>query len=63
MVNKCVYCKREISDDRAVDVCTPCGHGIWGEKMFKAIIDNMGSARAKGDLYQGNVTSLIKNAT
>ena len=62
MVNKCVYCKREISDDRAVDVCTPCGHGIWGEKMFQAIIDNMGNAKKKGDLFQGNVTSVIKNA-
>ena len=60
MVNKCVYCKKEISDDRAVDVCAPCGHGIWGEKMFKAIIDNMGNAKKKGDLYQGNVTSIIK---
>ena len=57
MANKCVYCKSEISDGRAVDVCTPCGHQIWGQKMFQAIIDNMGNARKNGDLYQGSVTS------
>jgi hypothetical protein len=58
MVNKCVYCKAEITDNRAVDVCSPCGRGIWGDKMFQAIISNMGVAREKGDLYQGSVTSV-----
>jgi len=58
-VNKCVYCKSEITDGRAVDVCSPCGKGIWGEKMFQAIISNMDVARDKGDLYQGSVT-LVK---
>ncbi len=58
MTSKCVYCKTELTDGRAVDVCTPCGRGIWGEKMFQAIISNMGTARDKGDLYQGSVTSL-----
>jgi hypothetical protein len=57
MVTKCVYCKAEITDGRAVDVCTHCGIGIWGEKMFQTIINNMGAARDKGDLYQGSVTS------
>lgn len=57
MTSKCVYCKAEIGDNRAVDVCNPCGKGIWGEKMFQAIIGNMGAARDKGDLYQGSVTS------
>ncbi len=60
MVNKCVYCKGEINDDRAVDVCNKCGVGVWGEKMFQTIIDNMGKARDVGDLYQGSVTSLKK---
>ncbi len=60
MVNRCVYCKSDIADGRAVDVCTPCGHKIWGEKMFKAIVDNMGHARDTGDLYQGSVTSVKK---
>jgi len=58
MTNKCVYCKAEIIDNRALDVCTPCGKGIWGEKMFQAIVSNMGTARDKGDLYQGSVTSV-----
>ena len=61
MMSKCVYCKVDVGDDRAVDVCTPCGHGIWGTKMFEAIISNMGSARDKGDLYQGSVTSVKQN--
>lgn len=59
-MGKCVYCKGEINDDRAVDVCNKCGVGVWGEKMFQAIIDNMGKARDVGDLYQGSVTSLKK---
>ncbi len=59
-MGKCVYCKGEIGDDRAVDVCNRCGVGVWGEKMFQAILDNMGNAREKGDLFQGSVTSLKK---
>lgn len=50
---KCVYCKGQIEDNRAVDVCDRCGVGVWGEKMFKAIIQNMGDAKTKGDLNQG----------
>jgi len=38
-----------------VDVCERCGIGVWGEKMFKAIKDNMSDARDKGDLFQGSV--------
>ena len=52
----CVYCRREIIDERAVDVCNNCGVGVWGEKMFAAIVENMENARAKGDLHQGSVT-------
>lgn len=54
-MSKCVYCKCEISDERAVDVCSKCGVKVWGEKMFQAIIDNMGNAKIKGDLHQGSV--------
>ena len=61
MGNKCVYCNVEITDERAVDICSPCGHGIWGSKMFQAIVSNMGDARDKGDLYQGSVTSVKSN--
>lgn len=50
---RCVYCKCEINDDRAVDVCNRCGVKVWGEKMFQAIVDNMGNAKEKGDLNQG----------
>lgn len=56
MVKKCVYCRGEITDDRAIDVCDSCGVGVWGPKMFKAIKGNMDSAREKGDLFQGSVT-------
>lgn len=54
MVKKCGFCKSPI-DDRAFEVCDRCGHGIWGDKMFKAIKDNMDGAKAKGDLFQGSV--------
>jgi len=50
MVNRCVYCKEEILDDRAVDVCDNCGHKVWGQKMFGAIKSNMENARSNGDL-------------
>jgi len=58
MTSKCSFCKVELTDGRAIEVCNPCGKGIWGEKMFQAIIGNMGAARDKGDLYQGSVTSV-----
>ena len=52
-MGRCVYCKKEIEDDRAVDVCDSCGKGVWGERMFNAIKQNMGNAKIKGDLNQG----------
>lgn len=55
-MKRCVYCKCEIHDDRAVDVCNSCGVGVWGERMFNAIIENMGEAKEKGDLNQGSVS-------
>ncbi len=56
MSSKCVYCKADLLDGRAVDVCDNCGVGIWGKKMFQTIVDNMDTARKKGDLFQGSVT-------
>lgn len=50
MVTKCVYCKADLNDKRAVDVCDKCGVGVWGPKMFKAILQGMNDANAKGDL-------------
>ena len=55
MAKRCVYCKSEISNDSVIDVCKKCGVGVWGEKMFQAIKDNMSNAREKGDLFQGSV--------
>ena len=55
MMKKCMYCSKEISPDAVVDVCEPCGHVVWGVKMFSAIKTNMESAREKGDLHQGSV--------
>lgn len=50
MTKKCVYCKSEISDGRAVDVCDVCGERVWGNKMFNTIKQNMDDAQEKGDL-------------
>ena len=50
MAKNCVYCKTDILDNRALDVCDRCGLGVWGDKMFKAILNNMQSAQDKGDL-------------
>jgi len=55
-MKSCIYCKTEVHKDSVVDVCTRCGVGVWGPKMFKAILENMDSARKAGDLYQGSVT-------
>ena len=57
MAKRCIYCKVDLSDDAVVDVCRRCGIGVWGEKMFNAIIENMESARKAGDLYQGSVST------
>ncbi|MFH1307487.1 MAG: hypothetical protein ABIH72_01395 [archaeon] len=62
MTKRCVYCKGLIEDDRAVDVCDRCGIGVWGDRMFKAIIDNMNGAREKGDLDQGLVNEELKRS-
>lgn len=55
-MKKCMYCKKDIPEERVVDVCANCGNKVWGEKMFKAIVDSMEQARDVGDLYQGNVS-------
>ena len=59
MVNKCMYCSKKLFEGCVLDVCTPCGHGVWGKKMFSAIEENMKRAEKKGDLHQGSVTDPI----
>lgn len=51
MSKKCIYCQAEISSDSVIDFCEKCGKGVWGERMFNAIVQNMEEAREKGDLY------------
>ena len=55
MAKKCVYCRCEIADERAIDVCDRCGVGVWGHNMFSAIKKNMDEAREKGNLNQGSI--------
>jgi hypothetical protein len=57
MTKKCIYCQSEIHDDRSLDVCNRCGVGVWGEKMFNAILQNMGEANEKGDLCNSNIST------
>jgi len=50
MVKKCIYCKCEVAQESVIDFCERCGKGVWGEKMFNAIIQNMEQAKENGDL-------------
>ena len=56
MVDKCLYCKCELGDDRAFSVCDCCGEKIWGKNMFRAIKENMDTAKDNGDLCHANNT-------
>jgi len=49
-MDKCIYCGAEIHDGRCLSVCNRCGINVWGEKMFKAIAENMQDAKERGDL-------------
>jgi len=49
-MKKCIYCKSDISSESVIDFCEKCGTGVWGEKMFKTILQNMEDARDRGDL-------------
>ena len=54
MSKKCIYCRELISDDSVIDFCERCGKGVWGEKMFRAILQNMEKARENNDLCTSN---------
>lgn len=55
MAKHCIYCKENLHDETVIDVCQRCGIGVWGEKMFRAIVEGMEKSREAGDLFQGSV--------
>ena len=52
-MKKCIYCKCDVSKNNVIDFCERCGKGIFGERMFEAIVKNMKNAKERGDLVQG----------
>jgi len=54
MTKKCIYCNSDIPSESVIDFCSICGKGVWGEKMFNAIVQNMENARERGDLTHMN---------
>lgn len=44
-----MYCKCEVDDSSLIDFCERCGKGVFGEKMFNAIVQNMKDANSRGD--------------
>ena len=61
-MKKCIYCGKDVPDESVVDFCEGCGKGVFGEKMFNAIIQNMENARANGNLCHDNLfTGSIDN--
>jgi len=50
MTKKCIYCSKEIDESSVIDFCQRCGIGVWGEKMFNAILKNMEDAQEKGNI-------------
>ena len=59
MTKRCIYCKTDVPDESVIDFCRRCGIGVWGEKMFNAIVESMEKARDTGDLNQGSVSEPV----
>ena len=51
-MKKCIYCKCEVAESSVIDFCERCGRGVFGDKMFEAIVSNMEEAQQRGDLDQ-----------
>ncbi len=51
-MKKCIYYKKQLPDESVIDFCETCGVGVWGERMFRAIVKNMEEAKSRGDLQQ-----------
>lgn len=54
-MTRCIYCKKEIPDNRSMEICDKCGADVWGEKMFDAIKQATDEARDNGDLCMTNM--------
>ncbi len=56
-MRKCIYCSCEVGHDSVIDFCERCGTNVWGEKMFRTIVQNMENARDNEDLCSTNMPS------